>query len=114
MTPLAAAAASPGGGSLSLLILALPVVVLLWLMFTQRRRAKAVTEAQAGLTVGDEVMAAAGIYGRVAQLDGEIVHLEVAPGVVVRVSRRAIVPPTEAGPTVRQDRTGTDDAGETA
>lgn len=113
MTPLAAAAA-PGGSSLSLLILALPVVVLVWLMLTQRRRQKAVNEAQAALSAGDEVMVAAGIYGRVVQLDGDVVQLEIAPGVVVRVNRRAVVPPTEADRPAGPERPGTDGTGESA
>ena len=97
MTPLATAAPATGGNSLSLLILALPVLVLVWLMFTQRRRQKAVTQAQAALAVGDEVMVAAGLYGTVSAIDGDVVHLEIAPGVVVRVNRRAVVPPDSTG-----------------
>jgi preprotein translocase subunit YajC len=92
MTPLAAAAPGSGGGLSTILLLALPFAVLLYLMFTQRKRARAVTQAQAGLEVGQEVMAAAGIYGTITALDDGVVHLEVAPGVVVRVARRAIVP----------------------
>lgn len=99
-----AAAAPASGGSLSLLILLLPVVVLGWLMLTQRRRQRAVTQAQAALSVGDEVMVAAGMYGTVALLEGDVVHLEVAPGVVVRVNRRAVIPPTEADRLAREDR----------
>jgi preprotein translocase subunit YajC len=114
MTPLATAAASTGGNSLSLLILALPVVVLVWLLLTQRRRQRAVNEAQAALSIGDEVMVAAGIYGNVVQLDGDVVHMEIAPGVVVRVNRRAVVPPTEAGRPAPQDRPAEGDAGENA
>lgn len=95
MTPLVAAAPA-SGGQMSIIILLLPVLVLLWLMFTQRRRQKAVKEAQQTLTVGDEVMAAAGLYGTVSALEDDVVHLEIAPGVVVRVNRRAIVPPTAA------------------
>ena len=107
MTPLAAAAPASGGGLTTLLLLALPFAVLLFLMYTQRRRARAVAEAQAGLQVGQDVMAAAGIYGRISALDGEVVHLEIAPGVVVRVARRAIVP--DATPS-----TGGTQAGESA
>lgn len=92
MTPLATAAPGPGGGLSTVLLLALPFAVLLYLMYSQRRRAKAVTQAQAGLAVGQEVMAAAGIYGRITALDGDVVHLEIAPGVVIKVARRAIVP----------------------
>lgn len=79
-----------------MLILALPIVVLLWLMMTQRRRAKAVQQAQAELAVGQDVMLAAGIYGTIAHLDGETVHLQVSDGVVLRVNRRSVVPPEAA------------------
>lgn len=92
MTPLATAAPGSGGGLSTILLLALPFAVLLYLMFTQRKRARAVAEAQAGLEVGQQVMAAAGIFGTISAIDGDVVHLEVAPGVVIRVARRAIVP----------------------
>ena len=92
MTPLAAAAPASGGGLSTILLLALPFAVLLYLMFSQRRRARAVSEAQSALEVGQQVMAAAGIYGTISALDGDVVHLEVAPGVVIKVARRAIVP----------------------
>ena len=95
MTPLATAAAAPaaGGGMTTLLLLAVPFLVLLYLMFSQRRRARAVSEAQASLQVGDEVMAAAGIFGTVVGVDGDVVQLQVAEGVVLRVARRAVIPP---------------------
>lgn len=94
MTPLATAAApAAGGGSTTLLLLAVPFLVLLYLMFSQRRRAKAVAEGQASLQVGDEVMAAAGIFGTVVGVDGDVVRLQVAEGVVLRVARRAVIPP---------------------
>jgi preprotein translocase subunit YajC len=51
------------------------------------------------LKVGDEVVTAAGIYGRVAELlDGDVL-VDIAPQVRVRVARRAIgavIPPAEA------------------
>ena len=96
MTLVAAAAPAAGGGTLSLLILALPVVVLIWLMMSQRRRAKAVQQAQAELAVGQDVMIAAGIYGTIAHLDGEMVHLQVADGVILKVNRRSVLPPGTA------------------
>lgn len=97
MTPLAAAASASNSGSLSLFILGLPLLLLLWLMLSQRRRAKAVREAQAGLAVGQDVMVAAGLYGTVTGLDGDVVLLRIADGVVVRVNRRSVVPQPEAG-----------------
>lgn len=92
MTPLASAAPATGGGLSTLLLLALPFAALMYIMFAQRRRAKAVVQAQAALAVGQEVMAAAGIFGVITAIEGDVVHLEVSPGVTLRVARRAIVP----------------------
>ncbi|MDO5740994.1 MAG: preprotein translocase subunit YajC [Ornithinimicrobium sp.] len=106
MTPLAAAAPASNSGSLSLFILGLPLLLLLWLMLSQRRRAKAARDAQAGLTVGQDVMVAAGLYGTVTGLDGDLVLLEIAEGVVVRVNRRSIIPQPEAAGADAQPRGG--------
>lgn len=92
MTLATGAAATTGGGGLSLIILALPILLLLWLMFSQRRRTKALNDAQQALQVGQEVMTTSGIHGVVSGLEHEVVHLRIAEGVVVRFDRRAIVP----------------------
>ena len=42
------------------------------------------------LHVGDEVITAGGIRGYVRQLDEEVLKLEIAPEVVVRLDRRAV------------------------
>ena len=108
MTPLIAAAPATGGGTGTLLLLALPFGLLIFLMFSQRRRSKAVATAQAELAVGQQVMAAAGIYGTISELDGVVVHLEIAPGVRIRVARRAIVPDPQGQQTTH--RPAEDDA----
>jgi len=74
------------------LILLAVTFVLMWVLFIlpQQRRIKAHQAVVARLEVGDEVMATSGIYGTITQLDDELVHLEVAPGVVVRLARGAV------------------------
>jgi len=42
------------------------------------------------LRVGDEVITAGGIRGYVRQLDEEVLKVEIAPEVVVRLDRRAV------------------------
>jgi len=42
------------------------------------------------LRVGDEVITAGGIRGFVRQLDEEVLKVEIAPEVVVRLDRRAV------------------------
>lgn len=102
MTLATGAATTTGSSGFSLLLLALPILLLIFLTFTQRRRARALGEAQQALQVGQEVMTSAGLHGVVEALDADVVHLRIADGVVVRHARRAIVPLTLA------ERPGTD------
>jgi preprotein translocase subunit YajC len=64
----------------------------LWLLVLrpQRRRTTEQLQMQDTLHVGDEVITAGGIRGEVRQLDDEVLEVEIAPDVVVRVDRRAI------------------------
>jgi len=42
------------------------------------------------LQAGSHVMFSGGIYGKVTGIEGDIVHVEVAEGTVIRISRYAI------------------------
>lgn len=98
MTLATGAAATPGGGLFSLLLLALPILLLIYLMVNQRRRTKALGDAQSALQVGQEVMTTSGMHGVVSGLESDVVHLRIAEGVVIRQDRRAIVPLSMAQP----------------
>ena len=78
------------GDAGSLLILLLPLLLLAVLIFSQRRRARAMAEFQASVSVGDEIITTSGLYGRVIAADDTVVRLDIADGVVVRLDRRAI------------------------
>ncbi|MCE0487769.1 preprotein translocase subunit YajC [Ornithinimicrobium sediminis] len=97
---MASAATGPGNSS-GILLLLLPLLLLAFLFFTQRRRQRRIAQIQDELQVGDDVMTSAGLFGRISALDERIVHLEIAPGVVVRLDRRAVLatePPEVATP----------------
>jgi preprotein translocase subunit YajC len=66
--------------------------LLLWLLVLrpQRRRTTDQLRMQDTLRVGDEVITAGGIRGEIRQLDDEVLGVEIAPDVVVRLDRRAI------------------------
>jgi preprotein translocase subunit YajC len=56
-----------------------------------RRRRSAHEAMQDSIGIGSEVITAGGMHGIVQEIDeDDIVHLEVAPSVVVRIDRRAI------------------------
>jgi preprotein translocase subunit YajC len=56
----------------------------------QQQKVKEHRELVASLEVGDDVMTTGGIYGEVTAIDGEVLLLEVAEGVELRLSREAI------------------------
>jgi preprotein translocase subunit YajC len=73
---------------ISLVVLA----VLVWLLLVrpQRRRQLAHAAMQDEVVVGDEIITAGGIHGEVVADEGEVIRVEIAPGVVVILDRRAI------------------------
>jgi preprotein translocase subunit YajC len=56
----------------------------------RRRRMQSHQSMQDSLDLGDDVITAGGLHGRVASFDEGEVRLEIAEGVVVTVDRRAI------------------------
>ena len=73
-----------------IIIVVLFAVMWLFLVRPQRRRQVAQSQMQDTLEPGDEVITAGGIHGSVAKLEDGVVHVQVAPGTVIRVDRRAI------------------------
>lgn len=71
-----------------------PLVVLgaMWLLLLrpQQQRVKRHRALLATLAVGDDVVTAGGIVGRVVRLDDERVELEVGPATVLTVVRQAV------------------------
>jgi preprotein translocase subunit YajC len=90
----------------ALIVLAL-TFGLLWVLFLlpQQRRVRAHQRLVASLEEGDEVILSAGIFGRITTLGPEELHLEVAPGVELRVARQAVLRRVEHA--VAGDPTGT-------
>jgi preprotein translocase subunit YajC len=97
---------------MAFLVLLLPLAVLALLMRQQQRRLRLHQELLGRVEVGDEVVTTSGIFGTVTQLDDDVVLLEVAPGVALRVAKRAIggiVP--EPGDEDEHDHIDLDDVG---
>ena len=74
------------------LIVIVALFVLLWLLVLRPQRARQAEQLrmQDTLHVGDEIITAGGIRGHVRQLDEEVLNVEIAPDVVVRLDRRAV------------------------
>ena len=89
-----ALSAPPGQGTSSL-VQFIPFVLVLGIFYfvillPMKRRQKKVDEFLGGLKVGDKVVTTGGLFGTVARLEEQSVHLQVAPNVRLEVARSAI------------------------
>ena len=82
------------GSSVAPLIIIVGIFAVAYFLFLRPRQQRLRQQQTAAkqLSVGDEVMSAGGIHGRVVALDNDVVEVEVAPGVVMTFTRRAISP----------------------
>jgi preprotein translocase subunit YajC len=75
------------------LIVIVAMLLLLWVLLirpTRQRQAKQ-QEMLASVAVGDEILTAGGLYGHVREVrEGDELAVEIAPGLNVRVARRAV------------------------
>ena len=100
--------ASGGSGFFLLIIIAF---AFLWFVLVrpQKRRQVAQQQMLDQLKPGDEVVTAGGIYGEITSLDEEDAIVRIAPGLDVRIARRAIggVIEKPADPGEEQDERAT-------
>lgn len=88
-----AAAAKSGGTSLLPIIIIVVLFMLIYMTMTRRSRARRAQQTQADMVPGTAIRTTAGMYGTVTSvLDNDDVMVEVAPGVNIRMMRRAVVP----------------------
>ncbi len=86
-----AQAGDPSNPLISFLPLILIFVVFYFLLIRpQNKRQKEHKELVANLSVGDEIVTAGGVLGKVTELGEQFVGVEIANGVVVKVQRHTI------------------------
>lgn len=66
-----------------LVILLLFLVPPMLLMRTQRKRAQEVSQMRASIQPGERIISVAGLHGTVVANNGDVLEVEIAPGVVV-------------------------------
>lgn len=89
--PLLLAQEDGAGGIAAFLPLIILVVVFYFLLIRpQQRRAKQQRELVSSVQVGDRVVTLGGIHGTVKFTDDDVLHLEVAPGTTLTMSKQAV------------------------
>jgi preprotein translocase subunit YajC len=86
----------PGYEGIIMLVIMFAIFYFL-LIRPQQKRAKQHKELIEALKVGDQVVTAGGIHGKVAALQEGVVTLEIATGVKVKVNRSSIVNARQEG-----------------
>jgi preprotein translocase subunit YajC len=89
----AATTGRSGSGSVTFLLIAVLGIgfIYFFMLRPQRQRQRQVMQTQRELSPGMRVRTTAGMYGTITSADDQDVTLEVAPGVEVRMMRRAIL-----------------------
>ena len=87
---------------LILLVFALGTMYLL-VVLPQRRRMAAHERMVSDIAVGTEIVTAGGIYGTVMSIGDEELGVEVAPGTILRVSKRAVAAVVDAEPEAARE-----------
>lgn len=82
-------------GQPSMLVQLMPMILIFLVFYViwflpLKKKQKKLDEMLANLAKGDKVVTNGGLYGKVIKAEGEIVILELADNVRVRVTRRAI------------------------
>ncbi|MGB2874213.1 MAG: preprotein translocase subunit YajC [Gaiellaceae bacterium] len=77
---------------MNFLIVIVALFALMWLLLIrpQRKRSQAQVAMQDRLRAGDEIITAGGLHAKVASIEDDVLEIELAPGTVVRLDRRAV------------------------
>jgi preprotein translocase subunit YajC len=81
-------------------IIVLIVLAVMWALLAvpRQREARRHNAVLASLEVGDEVMTGGGLFGTITEMGDDHVLLEIAPGTVVKFTKRAVATRVDADP----------------
>lgn len=81
-----------GGGNFSMIIMMVAIFAIMYFFMIrpQQKKQKEIMNFRNNLTIGQEVVTAGGIYGKIKELDVTTVTLEIASGVKIKIDRNSI------------------------
>ena len=81
-----------GGGDYSFLIMMVAIFAIMYFFMIrpQNKKQKEIANFRKNLEVGQEVITAGGIYGKIKEIEDSTVVLEVASGVKIKIDRNSI------------------------
>ena len=87
------------GGDYSFLIMMIAIFAIMYFFMIrpQQKKQKEIMNFRNNLTIGQEVITAGGIYGKIKELDVTTVTLEIASGVKIKIDRNSIYANVQQG-----------------
>lgn len=81
-----------GGGQWGgmIMILAMIVIFYFFMIRPQSKKQKELRKAREAMKKGDKVVTAGGIHGRIKELKDNIVQLEIAPNVTIKIDKNSV------------------------
>ena len=99
------AQASQGGGwSGMLMIVAMIVIFYFFMIRPQSKKQKEIKKQRDAMAKGDKVVTAGGIHGKISEINGDIVKLEIAPNVSIRVDKASVYPEAAPAPAKEEKK----------
>ena len=88
-----------GGGNFSMIIMMVAIIAIMYFFMIrpQQKKQKEIMTFRNNLTIGQEVVTAGGIYGKIKELDVTTVTLEIASGVKIKIDRNSIYANAQQG-----------------
>lgn len=88
-----------GGGNFSMIIMMVAIFAIMYFFMIrpQQKKQKEIMNFRNNLAVGQEVVTAGGIYGKIKELDVTTVTLEIASGVKIKIDRNSIYANVQQG-----------------
>lgn len=86
-----AVAAQQGGGySFIIMMVAIFAIMYFFMIRPQNKKQKEIARFRNSLQVGQDVITAGGIYGKVKQIQDDKISLEIASGVKIQIDRSSV------------------------
>ena len=79
-----------GGYSFLIMMVAIFAIMYFFMIRPQNKKQKEIQNFRKNLEVGQEVISAGGIYGKVKAIEDNVVVLEIASGVKIRIDKNSI------------------------
>lgn len=88
-------AAQGGGFSGIIMIVLLLLVFWLFMIRPQQKRQKEIKKFREGLTKGDKIVTAGGIFGKITEVNEKTFVVEIAPSVKITIDKGSVYPSAE-------------------